>query len=254
MSWENTGVLHEELHKRNTETLKGICQDNGIPRSGAKYEVIRSIISHIEGYKRQQKKSELTGAGDVTSTLRLEVLSIKSLETVYKYCDNFFTKKLDKEANSPKKMKMLMGLTQGTLDQIYTAVTGPKANRYNGKHGELAMETLTLMSQLWIRFFKSYGRNITFELIQSWCEVLADKHDCEAFGYNNLLALIGDEIVELLEDDDSKTFVLSKVDSVDQYGRNKSKRSKTIDSNLEAAKTLPSVAEENRDVINLVDL
>ena len=58
LSFFSSGVLKEELRKMNTSQLKQICLENGIARSGAKYEVLASIVAHVVGFKRQQKSKE----------------------------------------------------------------------------------------------------------------------------------------------------------------------------------------------------
>jgi hypothetical protein len=58
LSLSSAGAFKEELRKMNTSQLKQICLENGIARSGAKYEVLASIVAHVVGFRRQQKSVE----------------------------------------------------------------------------------------------------------------------------------------------------------------------------------------------------
>ena len=58
LSLFSKGILKHELRKKNTSELKQLCFENGIARSGAKYEVLASIVAHVVGFKRQQIAKE----------------------------------------------------------------------------------------------------------------------------------------------------------------------------------------------------
>jgi hypothetical protein len=62
LGWERAGVLRRECDARNTQELKSMCLDNGIPRSGAKYEIIQAIEAHVKGFLRQQRLNALSSA------------------------------------------------------------------------------------------------------------------------------------------------------------------------------------------------
>lgn len=48
LQWQKNGTLGTELRKRNTNELKMICEENKIPRSGAKYEILQNIFAHVQ--------------------------------------------------------------------------------------------------------------------------------------------------------------------------------------------------------------
>lgn len=236
MNWYITRTIYNELEKRNTHQLKIVCEENGIKRSGAKYEITAAILSHVEGYFKQQEKLKIASAaqesGGVAPSIRLEVLNIKSLETVESYCKKFQAQKLDKEKSFDKKVDMICGVTQGTKDQVLTAVTGPKRNKYNGKHGELAEDLLDYLgNDLWLEFFKTHKDRMSIEQFQQCINCMAEKHKCEDYGHANVLARVGDDILDFIENDEFKTFLSEKLDSIDQYGRpKKNKKAKYVDS------------------------
>ena len=62
LGWERAGVLRRECDARNTQELKSMCLDSGIPRSGAKYEIIQAIEAHVKGFLRQQRLNALSSA------------------------------------------------------------------------------------------------------------------------------------------------------------------------------------------------
>jgi len=237
MNWYVTQTIYDELEKRNTHQLKCVCEENGIKRSGAKYEITAAIRAHVEGYFKQQEKLKLASAaqdkaGGGVATTRLEVLNIKSLETVESYCKKFQAQKLDKEKSFDKKVDMICGLTQGTKDQVLTAVTGPKRNKYNGKHGELAEDLLDYLGKdLWLEFFKTHKDRMSIQQFQQCINCMAEKHECEDYGHANVLARVGDDILDFIENDEFQTFLSEKLDSICQYGRpKKNKKAKCIDS------------------------
>jgi hypothetical protein len=251
LSWSNASTLHAELQKRNTTELKEICCENGIPRSGAKYEIVANIQAHVKGYTEQQKQLEIkksSASGDLSSSIRLEVLKIKKLEGVYKYCTDFNSKILAKQSGTSKQLQSLQGLTEGTLDQILNAVTGPRAAHYNGKYGELAMETSTLLGELWLTFLKINHNSLTNKEVENWLTSFSRKHKSEDFGYYHLLALYGDEIAEIFDKEELKKIILEKTGSVSQYGRDKrkNKRQKQLysDDEEEDEKTAAPVVKE----------
>lgn len=242
--WYVTHTIYDELEKRNTNDLKCICEVNGIKRSGAKYEITAAIRAHVEGYFKQQEKLKVAKAaqdkdgGGVAPSIRLEVLNIKSLETVESYCKKFQAQRLDKEKSLDKKVDMLCGLSQGTRDQVLTAVTGPKRNKYNGKHGELAEDLLTLLgNDLWLQFFKTHKDHLTIQQFQQCIDCMAQKHECEEYGHANILGRVGDDILNFIENNEFKTFLSEKLDSIDQYGRpKKNKKAKVVESTSTAPK------------------
>ena len=226
--WHESGTLYAEISKRNTMDLKCICEVNGIKRSGAKYEIEAAIRAHVEGYYKQQEKLKLEATienqkDSVAAQFRLEVLNIKSLETVEKYCEKFQHQKLNKEKDIVKKVDMLCGLTRGTRDQILTAVTGPKRSKYNGKHGELAEDLLDFLSEeILFDFLKINKDHLTIEQFKSLVKCMNEKHEMEAYGHANILKRVGDDVAELFEDKlEFTTYLFEKLDSGDQYNRKK---------------------------------
>ena len=146
------------------------------------------------------------------------------------YCEKFQVKKLDKENDIAKKIDMLCGLTQGVCDQVLTAVTGPKRNKYNGKHGELAEDLLNFLSEdILLNFFNVHLDQITIQQFQSIILCMSARHGMEGYGHYNILARVGDSILELFENKDEFSIYLSeKLDSVDQYGRKRKVKTKEL--------------------------
>ena len=58
LDWALNDKLHEMLDKTNSENLKYICMENGIPRAGAKYEVAMKIRKTVYAWQDQQKKKK----------------------------------------------------------------------------------------------------------------------------------------------------------------------------------------------------
>ena len=156
----------EGHEKRNTQDLKVLCEENGIPRSGAKYEIIEAIEAHVQGYLRQQSllsKTE-TAAGSNSSEERLEVqadLKIcnrKTLEAAFNTAKKEAAKMASEGASScpNKRFALLDGITSGLDHQIFTAVSGPSRARYNGKRGDLAIVANEWIAQQWLEFFRSH--------------------------------------------------------------------------------------------------
>lgn len=255
--WYESNTLYEEMAKRSLNVLKIVCEENGIKRSGAKYEVTAAIEAHCEGYYRQQERlqiiSQSKGNSDdsISAAFKLEVLSIKSLETVDSYCKKFQIKKLDKEKDFNKKIEMLIGITSATKEQVHIAVTGSKRHKYNGKHGDLAEDLLDyLANDIWFNFIQTNQNILTLEQFEKCINSMAEKNGSEDYGHANVLARVGDQILDFIKDEFAN-YLSEKLDSIDQYGRRDRKRTIRVVQNNDETKSKVLKTDGSNDVSSI---
>lgn len=250
--WYESNTLYEEMAKRSLNVLKIVCEENGIKRSGAKYEVTAAIEAHCEGFYRQQERLQIisqskgNSADSISAAFKLEVLSIKSLETVDSYCKKFQIKKLDKEKDINKKIEMMTGVTSATKEQVHIAVTGSKRHKYNGKHGDLAEDLLDyLANDIWFNFIQTNQNILTLEQFEKCINSMAEKNGSEDYGHANVLARVGDQILDFIKDEFAN-YLSEKLDSIDQYGRRDRKRTiRVVQNNDETKSKVPKTDGSN---------
>ena len=96
-----TNSLHRQFETKNTNELKSICYENGIKRSGAKYEITAAILAHVQGhilthslthsrmrslgYLKQQENKKLVEADGLAAKYRLEIRKIDKFEKIEKH-------------------------------------------------------------------------------------------------------------------------------------------------------------------------
>ncbi len=100
-----TNSIHRQFDAKTTEELKSICCENGIKRSGAKYEITAAILAHVQGhlltylhthsfthsrmrslgYLKQQENKKLVEADGLAAKYRLEIRKIDKFEKIEKH-------------------------------------------------------------------------------------------------------------------------------------------------------------------------
>jgi len=216
LGWDRGGTLYTELRARNTAQLKDVCIENGIPRSGAKYEIVANITAHVEGYKRQKEVQQTQSAakkGDLGASYKLKLSGIKSFDAVVNAAKKLIAKDVAKQESIMSKFEVIHGVTCGVDDAILIAVTGPNAGQYNGKWGEGAVDAKDWIASVYLDFFTENAETMTVQEVEHFCTKLAAKHENEAYGYDPVLYKVGKKIADLWgNDDERKEVVMHFVD------------------------------------------
>jgi hypothetical protein len=99
------------------------------------------------------------------------------------------------------------------------ALEGPESNLVNGVDGDMAEDCNNVVIEIWRDFFMNHCRCLNSWQMCEWVRELALPTKCEGYGYPHVLAVLGDDLVNLVYDHEAKQRILCYVNSVDQYGR-----------------------------------
>jgi DNA-binding transcriptional regulator GbsR (MarR family) len=69
-----------------------MCYDNGIPRSGAKYELRSRLIDHAKEAIRKREENTLRETDDLGAKYELEVRKFKSFEAAFNHAKKVLEK------------------------------------------------------------------------------------------------------------------------------------------------------------------
>jgi hypothetical protein len=127
--------------------------------------------------------------------------------------------KMHAQVQADKRFAMMQGVSGGLDEQIFLAVTGPRAKHYDGHQGELAMECQRWLADEWKAFFAKHRSTMTTEQVKCWSSAAARKGKAEPYGYPAILALVGDDVADGITNEQHRALFLASVDSVDQYER-----------------------------------
>lgn len=178
------------LRSLNTQELKELCKQNGIPRSGAKYEIVANIESHVEGWRRQEKLNKLdrvAANGDLMAATSLILSKTADFDKCTSKAQEIWAQDIPKQQELQGKIDMLLGITQGLNEAIHVVVTGPKASHYNGKYGEGAVDANRWLAGVWLSFMQGNSEEMTAKELEKCLEKLSIKGGAEAYGFDSVL-------------------------------------------------------------------
>mmetsp|Transcript_22981 Transcript_22981/g.45620 ORF Transcript_22981/g.45620 Transcript_22981/m.45620 type:complete len:446 (-) Transcript_22981:204-1541(-) len=137
LRWVESKTVHQELEKRTTEQLKLVCEENGLPRSGAKYKLKGLLLAHAKaaGFRHEAAGTGGVAAGIATQFAKSGLTFARALGLFAK-----LVKGSSKLANFRERVETVQAAAKGMDYQIYCAITGPNAKKYNGSRGEAGLE------------------------------------------------------------------------------------------------------------------
>jgi myosin heavy subunit len=209
MEWAKNDILRSELDKRNTEALKVICQENGVLRSGPKYELISRLMENAEKGIRKMLDDNLQAeadAGNKRSEVELTFSKFKSFEASMNHASKMI-KKMEELPDSEFKEKLdfLSGISRGVDSQLLIAITGPKCGKYNGKYDEIGIEGNEEIAKEWLRFLENRNRiGLDLDQLDQYIKASQGIDKCVPYGFDTYFDIIDDDVRKLFKDDELK--------------------------------------------------
>jgi hypothetical protein len=198
------GGLEQALQSLTLPQIKeAFCIPNKIPRSGAKYEVIQNVRSHLEGFRRQQdsqNKASLAAGGDLVAEFELKVKQEVKFNAGVQLAEKLVAKQVPKQSTYQKRFDAMYGVTKGMDGIIYAVVSGPNASKYNGKYGEGAVDANDWIADSWIDFFTDNKADLTAENLSQSIETLSGDWRSDAYGFSPVLSRISRRLPQIFEE------------------------------------------------------
>ena len=211
VQWATGGYarLWEHMQEHNTRELQEICRDSGLKVAGAKYVLTQRISDHEDCRRKRVRCDTLREQAncdtDVTQHEARGELVFETCKTL-EAATNLFVKhhralvgeekngKLAKELQSldlAHKIQYLAGMARGHDVLLLKAITGPRARHYNGKWGELAVESQTVLAGKFVDFLHDESERMSDQEWVAVCRAVHEKRPTAAYGMWTL-ALVGD--------------------------------------------------------------
>ncbi|KAJ1551520.1 hypothetical protein HK096_009323 [Nowakowskiella sp. JEL0078] len=197
LKWYESDEIYSKIDKLNTEAVKDICLENGLPRSGSKYKLKAMLIEHAKEAVKHNKVTLLQSEADAdpSKAVELEFHKIKSFNAAV----NFAKKKIaaiEKVTGLDEKLNVLAGLTRGFDMHLFAAITGPRAGFYNGKYGEQGEDAQIEICNAWVNFLRSFGNEMTFDEFMKFVDFGNFKTQTQPYGFDGYLKKVQHELLK----------------------------------------------------------
>jgi len=201
LSWYKENLLGAKLNEMTADDLRGICDANGLARSGPKYGLINRLRDHVKlaiKSKEMNVMAEQASEGDEAKKYELSVVKLKSFKAGYNACMKLLAK-MDRMNNVAKKMEILKGATRGLDRHIFVAITGPRCGFYNGKYDEIGIDANTEITETWMTFMKNHYSDLSVEQFKDTMKFVDGINLCIPYGFDSIFETIGVELQSLLK-------------------------------------------------------
>jgi len=188
MQWETDKSLYRQLDAHNTEQLKQICSENGLPRSGAKYKLRQLLLDHVREAVFRKECEETGPIGSDIAKQFAKLSTFGSAKTLF----NKLVKSSLKIGSAVERMDTVLACVRGMDYQIFCAITGPNSKQYNGSRGEAGIHMHAAVAKALADTFVATCSKLEDERFDSFLDFFDDdsSSQCVPYGFDKYSDLI----------------------------------------------------------------
>ena len=209
--WYKNNTIHSQIGNKNTEAAKELCEENGLPYSGAKWALRERLIAHCKLAEFREENNlcvtiqdgenmtsitlnDNANADDDDDAISTTGISqdFASKKLTYAAARKLYRKHI-KDVKAPHiqaaaRLKITIAASRGMDNHLLEAITGKDRKKYNGSRGE---EGLELQEEICTEFANLYdyikgsddkkGDELLAELLV-FCQK-ENSSKCEAYGF-----------------------------------------------------------------------
>ena len=184
----NSGLLHDHIRNSITADIAGMCYDNGLPRSGAKYKLVELLLDHVKigAFKAAHGSNDSLGGRVAAEFAGVKVRFAGARSLYRKHIKNSLKK------SCTERLEITLAATRGMDHHIFVAITGKDCGKYNGKYDDVG-ETMQDEVGLGLKnLLFSCAAKFTPDQLQSLLSFIADKDStkCEPYGFMDYKYLV----------------------------------------------------------------
>lgn len=163
--------------------MPGICSENQLPRTGAKYVLKAALIEHAKQAAFRKEGAEAGGvASEVAAQFAKSSMKFAGARSLF----NKLVKKSEKIGSVTERVDTVLAAAKGMDFHIYTAITGPQAKKYNGGRGELGLEAHQEVADALVGLFCAVAPRLSDSQFDAFMAFIQDPKStrCEPYGFD----------------------------------------------------------------------